>query len=97
MRAWALLLGGLVIWAGHFFLLYAIASLLPGQSIARWLAVAATVPALAGAAWLLWYSLGRRTGPGADQMERWIAGVAALGSGTAIVAIAYQGLSALIA
>ena len=53
MREWTILLGGLVIWAAHFFTLYAISSILPGEDEARFLVLGATEAgrrrALAGA------------------------------------------------
>lgn len=91
------MLGGLIVWAAHFFAVYGIASLFPGTSAARWLTIAATVAAAAAAAWLLRRALasGRRCGP--DDITGWMSGVAAIGSGTALVAILYQGLPAFLA
>lgn len=45
-QTWILLLGGLVVWAAHFFLLYAFGSIFPASDIARWLTVAATLAGL---------------------------------------------------
>lgn len=97
MRAWAFLLCGLIVWAAHFFALYIAASLFPGREAARWLALAATAGALAAAGWLLALSLNRMRGAEADDLRRWTAGLAAAGCGLALVAIAYQGLPALLA
>lgn len=96
MRAWATLLGGLLLWAAHFFALYGIASLFPGTAAARWLAAAATVAALAAGAVLLLKALARRREACGNDLGRWMAGLAALGSGIALVAIFYQGLPALL-
>lgn len=97
MSAWAAMLGGLLVWAAHFFALYGIASLFPGMAAARWLTVAATLAALAAAGALLVQALRRRRAAPDHDLERWMAGLAALGSGIALVAIAYQGLPALLA
>ena len=96
MRAWVLLLGGLLDWALHFFLVYGIASLLPGTALARMLTIAATLLCLGGAALLLrWSSRGWR-GADQDDLSRWMWGVSAGGAGLAAVAIVFQGLPALL-
>jgi hypothetical protein len=87
MRTWVLLLGGLTIWAVHFFALYAIASLLPGQPQARWWALAATVPALLACALILRRLL---TNGGTDPLDRWAGYLATLGAATALLAILWQ-------
>jgi hypothetical protein len=87
VRTWVLLLGGLTVWAAHFFALYAIASLLPGQPQARWWALGATVPALAACALILRRLLAN-TGP--DPFDRWARYVAALGAASALLAILWQ-------
>lgn len=97
MRTWAMLLGGLIVWAAHFFAVYGIVSVFPGTSLARWLTIAATLPALAAAAWLLWLSLRQRRESEADPFDQWMANVAALGSAIGLIAVAYQGLPALLA
>jgi len=93
MRGWILMLAGLAVWAAHFFILYAIASLLPGQPQARWWALAATLPALAAAALILRRAL---ASSGADPFERWMGHLAALGAATALLAIAWQVAPALL-
>ena len=97
MRAWIEMLGGLIVWAAHFFALYGIASILPGTVMARWLTVAATLVAFGIAAWVLWRALANQRRVGSDNLGRWMAGVAAAGSGIALVAIIYQGMPALLA
>ena len=95
MRHWALLLGGLIVWAAHFFLLYGIASVFPGDPIASWLTIAATVVALAAIAALLWLLAARRLRGGDDRFGRWRDAVAALGAGLSFIAVLWQGLPAL--
>lgn len=63
MRTWATLLGGLTVWAAHFFAIYAIACILPGQTAARWLVVGATLPAIVADAVILWRTRAGRARP----------------------------------
>ena len=97
MRVWAMLLGGLIVWTAHFFAVYGIASIFPGTSLARWLTIAVTLPALAVTGWLLWLSLRQRRSDEADSFDRWTAGLAALGNAVGLIAVAYQGLPAILA
>ena len=93
MRAWATVLGGLAIWAAHFFLLYAIASVLPGRPEARWLVLAVTLPAVAGEALII-----RRTMAGArrpDELDAWIARLGTAGAGLSLVAVVWQAVPAV--
>ena len=93
MRAWTILLGGLVVWTAHFFALYAIASVLPGQGEARWWVLAATFPALAANGLILWKTIG----PGNnDPLDRWIARVGAGGAALSLLAVIWQALPALM-
>lgn len=93
MREWTILLGGLVIWAAHFFTLYAIASILPGEDEARFLVLVATLAALALDALVLRMALISRPkkSPGDALMAK--AGIA--GALLSLVAISWQGLPAI--
>ena len=95
MRRWALLLGGLTIWAAHFFLLYGFASIFPGTELARILSLIATLPALAANAVLLWIA---RAGTLAshDELDRWLYNVAAVGAALSFVAVLWQALPAVM-
>lgn len=93
MRAWAIVLGGFAVWALHFFALYAIASVLPGQAEARWLVLAATVPAIAADALILWKTLGAGRRP--DPLDDWIVRLGAFGAAISLVAVAWQAIPAL--
>lgn len=93
MREWTILLGGLVIWAAHFFTLYAIASILPGEDEARFLVLGATLAALALDALVLRMALisRQKESPGDALMTK--AGIA--GALLSLVAISWQGLPAI--
>ena len=94
MRAWAILLGGLAIWAAHFFALYGIASILPGRPEAPWLVLAATVPAILADGWVGWRAAAwmRAT----DQLHRSIGQVGAVGAALSLIAVIWQALPALL-
>ena len=94
MGAWLVLLGGLLIWAAHFFAVYAIASIFPGTGLGRWLTIIATVIALVGVAWIIWQggTSGRDVG---DQFDRWIWRFGVAAASLSFVAILWQGFPAL--
>lgn len=94
MRTWLLALGGLLIWAAHFFTLYALGSVFDTTAPARIGTLAATVGAIAADLWLLRRTAGKR--PTRDRFARWIAGLAAAGAIVSLVAVAWQGLVALL-
>ena len=95
MRTWALLLGGLLVWAADFFLLYGIASIFLTTPIARILSVLVTLAALAADAWLIWLSWRRYRSP-ADEYDRWIGWIALLGASISAVAVFWQGFPAIL-
>lgn len=95
MRKWSLLLGGLIVWAAHFFLLYAVASIFPGDDMARWLTIAATIPALAANVAILWLASVARVDRQPDELDRWILDVGAGGSVLSLVAVVWQALPAI--
>lgn len=97
MAKWALILGGLTIWAAHFFLLYAFASLFPGSGTAQVLTLIATVPALGADALLLWIAAARVLTRDPDEFETWVLNVAAAGAALSFVAVLWQAMPALIA
>ena len=95
MRAWALLIAGLVIWAAHFFALYGIASVLPGRRAdALWFVLAATVFAVAANVLVL---RRLRARPGhADEVNVWVTRVASLGAIFSVLAVLWQTVPVLI-
>jgi hypothetical protein len=96
VRAWAILLGGLVVWALHFFVIYGIGSALPGRPEARWLVVGVTLPALAADVLILRKTVGAGSRSGAgDPLERWISQGGAIGAAISLVAVAWQCVPAL--
>ena len=95
MRSWGFLLGGLLVWAAHFFVLYGIASIVPGTALANWLTLVATLPAAAADAALLWVAV-RNHRRGGDGFSTWVFDLAAVGAGLSLVAVLWQALPALI-
>lgn len=96
MLKWSLLLGGLTIWAAHFFLLYGFASIFPGSQTARILTLVATVPALAANAFLLWTAAAGTLVGETDELDKWVLNVAAVGAGLSFIAVLWQALPAVI-
>jgi len=94
MGKWLSFLGGPVLWAAHFIVLYAIASVWPGTDLAQWLVLAATLAALALDLWLARRAWAWRAAA-ADEFDRWLAGLALLGYAVAFVAMLYQAPAAL--
>jgi hypothetical protein len=93
---WSLLLGGLTIWAVHFFLIYAFASIFPGSRIANILALIVTVPALAANAALWWIAWTGASIADADELDRWVLNVAAVGAALSFIAVLWQVLPAVM-
>lgn len=93
MRAWAYLLGGLIVWAIHFFAVYIVASVFLTTTIARILALVVTLGCLAADGWLL---LRLRRSSGGDDFHEWMRMIALIGAGLSAVAVLWQGLPALI-
>lgn len=94
MRAWALLLAGLTVWAVHFFALYAIASVLPGQPSAVWWIAVAT--ALAVTANVVIVRLTSPVSGRSGEIDGWVARVARLGAAISLVAVLWQAFPALL-
>ena len=92
-RGWVFLLGGLIVWAVHFFALYSIASILLTTLLARLLTLGATLSCLGAAALLVRDAL--RFSP-ADRAEAWMRSVALCGLGVSAIAVFWQALPALL-
>lgn len=92
MRVWAFLFGGMILWAVHFFALYAIASVFLTTPLARALTLAVTAICMGAAVWLLALARRRRA---TGTFDGWIGSVATLFAGGAMVAIVWQALPAL--
>ena len=94
MRQWIILLGGLTVWAAHFFVLYGIASILPGSRAAAWLVLIATLTAAAAAGAVLHRALAMARGT--DALERWSAQIGTVGAAVSLLAILWQAAPALL-
>ena len=97
MRAWAFMLGGLIVWTVHFFSIYIIASIFLTTILARILTLAITVACLAADGALLARALRGVRGRAGDEAARWNVSLAALAAAISLVAVAWQGLPALLA
>lgn len=94
MPGFSILLGGLLVWTAHFFLLYGIASVWGTSSLSRWLTVAATIVALAAQGLILRH-ISRRSSD--SRSQRWVLRTGALMTALAMLATLWQGLPALLA
>jgi hypothetical protein len=93
MPAWRIMLGGLLVWAAHFFALYVLASVFGSSIAARVGTAAATLVAVAANVFILrvvW-----RSADG-DAFGRWTASLGALGAGLSLVAVLWQAMPALV-
>lgn len=96
MRAWAWLLGGLLVWAAHFFGLYIAASVFLDSAATRWLGAGLTVACLLADAWLLRRTIAPLRSE-RDEATRWRLLIAAWGAGLSFLAVVWQGLPVLLA
>lgn len=95
MVRWAVLLGGLLTWAAHFFLLYGFASIFPGKPLASGLTIAATFAALVVDSFILRAGLAMARSANHRSPDRWIGEVGVVGAAISMIAILWQLLPAL--
>lgn len=96
MRAWAFLLGGMLVWTVHFFGSYALSSIFLDAPITRWLSGALTLLCLVADAVLFRRALVSYRGE-ADEARRWRAMLATWAAAISFIAVLWQGLPALLA
>lgn len=89
MGSWLTMLGGLIVWAAHFFAVYAVGSVLPGTAAARVLTGLITLVCLTAAGLFLLRALRCPSGLARS--------MGAAGGGLAAIGIVWQGLPALFA
>ena len=97
MRAWLLLLGGMIVWTAHFFALYGLGSVFGTSLTARIATALVTVACLAADAWLLWLCVATARRHDAEAVIGWPARLGAPVAVLSLVAVAWQGLPALLA
>ena len=97
MRAWFLLLGGMLVWTVHFFALYALGSIFETTAAARTGTVIVTILCLAADAWLLVLCARAARHNDAETVIGWPARLGAPVAVLSLVAVAWQGLPALLA
>ncbi|ONF95689.1 hypothetical protein [Sphingomonas jeddahensis] len=93
MRAWAYMLGGLIVWTVHFFAIYIAASVFPGLPLGHVLTLLITLACLAADAWLI---VRLRVPSGGDDFREWMRKLALVGAGISAISVLWQGLPALI-
>ena len=90
-----LLLGGLLVWALHFFLLYAFASIFPGSDTARWLTAGATALGLVANGAIVRTAMSSRKQSPGDEIDHWTWQVVLPGCVLSFAAVLWQGLTVL--
>lgn len=95
MRPWALLLGGLVVWAVQFFMLYGLASIAPGTQAARIGALIVTAACASADVFLLVFAI-RSAARLPEEFDRWLLKLSIAGTALSLVAVLWQGLPALL-
>lgn len=96
MPVWLLAMGGLLVWATHFFGLYLIASIWLTTDTARMVALAFTLVCLAADGWVLWRTAPPRLATDIDGVDRWLLVLAFFGAALSTLAVLWQGIPALI-
>jgi hypothetical protein len=92
VRSWTMLVGGLVIWAVHFFTLYIVASIFLTTPIARVLTLLVSLVCL-GANGLLFWWVRRGDAAAADG---WFRTMAVYATSVSTLAILWQALPAIL-
>jgi hypothetical protein len=88
VRSWLILLGGLIVWAVHFFTVYAVGEIAPRPA----LVVALTLACIAADLWLI--VLLRRM-PATGQYPAWRRSVGLGGAMLSLLAVIWQSFPAL--
>ena len=95
MHEWRNLLGGLLLWAIHFFAVYIIGSVFPGKRIAAALVLITTF-AIIAVTLTLAINAFRAISEMHDGLQRWMSDLSLLGYLIGGLAIIYQGLPAIL-
>ena len=96
MRAWLLLLGGMVVWTVHFFTLYGLGSVFESTMPARVGTALITFACLGADAWLLRLCVRTARSHGVETVVGWPARLGAPLVLLSLVSVAWQGLPALL-
>lgn len=95
MHKWRNLLGGLLLWAAHFFAVYIIGSVFPGKKIAAVLALVITLVILAVILTLAIKAF-RAVSTMRGGLPRWMTHLSLLGYLIGGIAVIFQGLPAIL-
>ena len=93
MRSWLILLGGLIVWAVHFFAAYALGEIL-GETLVARVALGVLTLACFAADIVLIVATGEGDG---SEFDRWRRALARTGALISAVAVLWQGLPGLLA
>ena len=96
MPGWRTMLGGLAVWAAHFFTLYALGSIFESTAPARFGSLVATVAAVIANLAILRALRRPSAGLAGDPLARWMKSLGTLGAMLSLVAVLWQGLPAVV-
>lgn len=95
MRAWALMLGGLIVWTVHFFALYSLASIFGSSMTARIGVGVVTLLCLAADVALLLLCARLNQGAGSD-IPSWARAIGTMAVSLSLIAVIWQALPSLL-
>lgn len=96
MPGWRTMLGGLAVWAAHFFTLYALGSVFESAPPARFGSLVATIAAVIANLAILGALRRPSAAPADDPLAFWMKSLGSLGARLSLVAVLWQGLPAVV-
>jgi hypothetical protein len=93
MARWTFLLGGMIVWTVHFFVLYTISSIFLTTPLARALTIVVSLGCLAADGWLFRRAL---AAPHIDDVDGWSRRIALLAVGISALAVFWQAFPAVL-
>ncbi len=96
MRLWLIMLGGLLVWAVHFFALYAVGSIAISGALARIGWASLTAACIAADLVVLVLVIRRSRASKPASFAAWAAGTGTVAALLSIIAVLWQGLPAIV-
>ena len=96
MRPWLIITGGMLVWAVHFLALYVLASIFGSTMVARLGVGSFTILGIAADGALLVACWQQIRNPASNSLGRWTGSLGIMTAELSLVAVAWQGLPALL-
>lgn len=93
MRGWTFMLGGMIVWTVHFFVLYGIASVFLTSTLSRVLTVVVSIGCEVANGWLIARAWRMRP---IDEPDEWVRRLTLTGLALSALAVFWQALPAVI-